>query len=127
MRRRLNCWLVAMYLWAMSRARGYAWVRRSKSFRGLIPHFGYAEEAAGHLIVIEYVPPEGKLWTFENRVIVFRGSYKVSVLKQVAGASFPDLMTATRWGTEMASALAPQSSPSAQRRSCHSCGASCEP
>lgn len=126
MRPKLNCWFVAMYLWLASRARGYAWVRRSKSFRGLIPHFGYAEEMAGHLIVIEYVPPAGRPWTLENKVIVFRGRYKVSIMKRVAGASFHSLKTATSWAMATVSDRAQQSAPSARRPSCSLCGGCCD-
>ena len=43
MKRRLNCWIVAMHLWWLSRGRGYSIVTRSRSFHGKIPHFLYSE------------------------------------------------------------------------------------
>lgn len=111
-----------MFLWAASRARGYAWVRRSKSFRGLIPHFGYAEELNDHLIIVEYVPPEKQLWTLKNLVIVFQGQYKATVMRRIAGASFPDLKTATHWATQRASVPPHCSSDVSQPWRCSYCG-----
>lgn len=124
MRPRLNCWLVAMYLWAASRAKGYAWVRRSKSFWGAIPHFGYAEETTHHLIVIEYVPPVGRRWTHENKVILFRGTYKVSILQKTFGAEFRTLRAATDWATTAVTASVRSSGLSSEQGFCSRCGRS---
>lgn len=74
----LNCWLVAMWLWLIGHCRQYAWVRRSHSFGGLIPHFGIAESRGWKMLrVIEYVPPKRKLWSRDNWLIGFRGTYRV--------------------------------------------------
>jgi len=73
-----NCWLVAMWLWFMSHCRSYAWITRSHSFRGLIPHFGTAERAGWrYLRIIEYVPPKHDLWTPKNWLLLFDGTYRV--------------------------------------------------
>lgn len=122
MRPRLNCWLVAMYLWAASRAKGYAWVRRSKSFWGAIPHFGYAEETTHHLIVIEYVPPVGRRWTHENKVILFRGTYKATILRKTYGTEFHDLKTAMSWATRTVSEVESSSAAPLQPQPCVYCG-----
>lgn len=90
----------------------------------MIPHFGYAEELNGHLIVIEYVPPETGLWSSENKVIFFRGKYQATVLLKIAGASFPDLKTATHWATQRASVPAQPPAQSSPPPSCSYCGRS---
>lgn len=57
MRKRLNCWLVAMSLWLMSHGKQYVAVRRSHAFRGKIPHFLYAHGVSlRYFRVIEFVP-----------------------------------------------------------------------
>lgn len=114
-----------MYLWAMSRAKGYAWIRRSKNLKGLIPHFGYAEEMLNHLIVIEYVPPENSRWTKDDMVIVFRGTYRVSILKKVSGRGFHTMKKATDWATTAVLASVRSSEDSAALESCSLCGRSC--
>ena len=60
----LNCWLVAMWLWIQFRGHGWAGVRRSHAFKGMIPHFGYAERTGFRRYrSIEYIPPKSKLWS----------------------------------------------------------------
>ena len=74
----LNCWVVAMWIWLAGHCRQYAWVRRSHSFRGMIPHFGIAERSRWRgLRVIEYVPPKSALWSRRNKLLFFDGSYRV--------------------------------------------------
>lgn len=78
----LNCWVVAMWLWVMSRARHAAWVRRSRSFSGMVAHFGTIEHTRGReYATIEYIPPKSELWTRRNILIAFRGRYKVTVFR----------------------------------------------
>ena len=77
MKRRLNCWIVAMHLWLMSRGRGYSIVTRSHAFGGKIPHFLYGRITGwGKLQVIEYVPPKNQRWRTDF-VFCFPGSYRV--------------------------------------------------
>lgn len=74
----LNCWLVAMWLWLLGHCRQYAWIRRSHAFRGLIPHFGFAEQCGWrYLRVIEYIPPKRVLWSRRNLLFAFDGCYRV--------------------------------------------------
>ena len=74
----LNCWIVAMWLWAATHCKQYAWVRRSHAFAGLIPHFGFAERNGWrHLRAIEYVPPKNRRWSKDDFVIGFAGHYRV--------------------------------------------------
>jgi len=77
-----NCWLVAMWLWVAGLCRQYAWVRRSRSFRGAIPHFGIAEARGWrHVRVIEFIPPKNALWTPRNWLLMFEGHYRVTHLR----------------------------------------------
>jgi hypothetical protein len=105
-----NCWLVAMWIWATGRMKGYAWVRRSKAFHGLIFHYGHAHEVADHIVVVEYVPPDNLRWTKHNWVVLFRGSYKVTVMAPVAQQSFAELKPAAAWGDSVATKRAGRSS-----------------
>ena len=74
-----------MWIWAVGHCRQYAWIRRSHAFRGLVPHFGYAEQGGWrYLKVVEYVPPKRKLWTKDNLLIGFRGTYRVWHFRLVA-------------------------------------------
>ncbi len=75
---RLNCWIVAMWLWLAGRGRGYAFVRRSLHLYGLIPHFGHAEhDGMRGLTIREYVPKRGRSIGIDNIVVVFNGEYRV--------------------------------------------------
>lgn len=74
---RLNCWIVAMWLWVLGHCKHYAWIRRSYSFKGYLPHFGIAEHGGWkYLRVVEYIPPKKK-WTRKNFLVAFEGSYRV--------------------------------------------------
>ena len=78
---RLNCWIVAMWLWAASRGKEYAWTRRSRHYFGLIPHFGFTERIGmKYYRSIEYRPPKGPL----SFALAFRGTYLVTHYKLVA-------------------------------------------
>lgn len=74
----LNCWLVAMWLWLHSFGRQYVWIRRSHTFLGLLPHFGYTERLGlRRFRTVEYRPPKGRLWSEDDLAIVFAGHYVV--------------------------------------------------
>lgn len=67
-----------MWFWGVGHFRQYVWVRRSHSFNGWIPHFGWAGPAGlRYLRVIEYVPPKRDLWTPKNWLFMFEGHYRV--------------------------------------------------
>jgi hypothetical protein len=77
---RLNCWIVAMWLWLASHGKQYAWLRRSRAFNGLIPHFGFSERLGiRHFRSIEYRPAKGPA----SFVLAFRGSWVVTHYKLV--------------------------------------------
>ena len=81
----LNCWLVAMWLWIQFRGHGWAGVRRSPSFLGLVPHFGYAERTGFRRYrSIEYIPPKSKLWTADDMALLFSGRYVVVHYEAIA-------------------------------------------
>lgn len=98
MRPLLNCWIVAMWLWAVSRLRAYVWTRRSIHFRGLVPHFGTAHPAGWRRAhVVEYIPPKRDLWTPRNFLVLFSGSYRVWEFRAVRVRRFSSLQAARRW------------------------------
>lgn len=77
-RARLNCLIVAMWLWLLSSGRTYIWLRRSHAFYGLIPHFGHAERMGLRKFrAIEYRPPKGRRWSKDDFVLAFNGHYVV--------------------------------------------------
>lgn len=81
----LNCWLVAMWLWLHAHGKSYAWVRRSRIFYGLIPHFGHTERLGlRRFRSIEYRPPKGRRWTQDDCVLAFSGSYIVTHFRIIA-------------------------------------------
>ena len=83
--KRLNCWVVAMWLWLSYHGHTYAWIRRSHAFWGLIPHFGHAERLGFRMFrSIEYRPPKGRRWTTDDFVLAFNGHYLVVHYKVVS-------------------------------------------
>lgn len=80
-----------MWIWIAGCCRGYAFIRRSHSFFGYIPHFGTAAPAGWrYLRAIEYVPPKRDLWTRTNVLLLFAGHYRVTHLR---------VMSIRRWAT----------------------------
>lgn len=64
-----------MWLWMASHGRQYSWVTRSHSFRGLIPHFGFAERIGlRRYRSIEYRPMKGPA----SFVLAFHGHWVVT-------------------------------------------------
>ena len=93
---RLNCWIVAMWLWAASHGKQYAWIRRSHAFRGLIPHFGFSERIGlRRYRSIEYRPSKGPA----SFVLAFHGTWIVTHYKLVAVRRHPskELAMADFW------------------------------
>jgi len=84
-RARLNCWIVAMWLWLAASGKTYVWIRRSHAFYGLIPHFGHSERLGlRRFRSIEYRPPKGRRWTKDDFVLAFSGHYIVTHYRIVA-------------------------------------------
>lgn len=79
MRPRLNCLLVALWLWVGSRGRAWLWLRRSESLRGLIPHLGIVRERGRELVVIDYIPRirKSRLAGPGASIALFDGLYRV--------------------------------------------------
>ena len=60
-------------------------MRRSHAFKGLIPHFGYAERTGFRRYrSIEYIPPKSRLWTADDMALIFSGRYVVVHYKAIA-------------------------------------------
>jgi len=74
-----NCWIVAMWIWAISLCKDYAFIRRSHSFMGVLPHFGTAATIRWKTLkVIEYVPKARSApFRGDNWVVLFAGHYRV--------------------------------------------------
>lgn len=88
----LNCWLVAMWLWIQSRGRSVVWVLRSRHSFGLLPHFGIGERLGFRSFrSIEYVPPRRRLWSRQDKGLLFCGHYVVKHYK---------LVSVRRWATK---------------------------
>ena len=82
---RLNCWIVAMWIWLAARGHTYAWIRRSHAFFGLVPHFGHAERLGFRVFrSIEYRPPKNRRWTKDDFVLAFSGYYLVVHYRVIA-------------------------------------------
>lgn len=81
----LNCWIVMLWLWMEASGRSYAWVRRSRDFKGLIPHFGVSERVGFRgFRSIEYRPYKGSRLGKNDWLIAFSGHYVVVHYKIVA-------------------------------------------
>ena len=73
-------------------------MRRSEAFGGLIPHFGYAELTEdGHLLVIDYIPPKGRLWSKDNFILAFKGSYRTTLFRRETALMFQSSSEAITW------------------------------
>jgi len=84
-RAKLNCLIVAVWLWLEARGRSYLWLRRANSFFGLLPHFGNSERIGFRSFrTIEYRPPNGRLWSKDDLGLMFRGHYAVTHFKMVS-------------------------------------------
>jgi hypothetical protein len=89
MRVPLNCWIVAIWFWVVSRFRGYCWSRRSLHFKGLVPHAGVGFIGGyREVFIVEYVPPKARIWTMDNLLVLFFGRYRVWRLRAVSSTRF---------------------------------------
>jgi hypothetical protein len=84
----LNCLIVAVALWVDGGCRQYLWTRRSRTCRGLIPHFGTAQQRPGRNVrVVEYIPPRRAAL---DGGILFQGEYRVWHLRVTDVRRFTD-------------------------------------
>lgn len=92
MKHRLNCWIVAMWLWLYSK--GYVWasVRRSHWYRGFIPHFSIFRNPGRFCLHVEYIPDrrKGSSKTMNTLIPLFRGIYKVTLYKKISTSTSVD-------------------------------------
>ncbi len=88
----LNCWIVAMWLWIQSRGRSLLWIRRSRASSGTLPHFGTVDRTGFRSFrSIEYIPPKNRLWSRQDKGILFCGHYVVEHYR---------LISVRRWATK---------------------------
>lgn len=84
----LNCFLVAVALWIEGGCRQYLWTRRSRSCRGLLPHFGTAQQLPGRRVrIVEYIPPRRDAL---DGGLLFQGEYRVWHLRVTDVRRFTD-------------------------------------
>lgn len=73
----LNCWVVAMWVWAWQFSKYPVAVRRSHVF-WFVPHFiATLPGPWRHFLSVEFVPVKGERWTRRDFVLLFRGRYRV--------------------------------------------------
>lgn len=84
----LNCLIVAVALRVDGGCRQYLWTRRSRSCRGMLPHFGTAQQMPGRTVrVVEYIPPRnGEI----DSGLIFQGGYRVWHLRVTDVRRFSD-------------------------------------
>lgn len=83
-----NCLIVAVALWVEGGCRQWLGVRRSRTCRGLIPHFGTAQQRSGRNVrVIEYIPPRRAAL---DSGLLFQGEYRVWHLRVTDVRRFTD-------------------------------------
>ena len=96
---RLNCVLVALWLWWRSCLRSGVGIKRSEGLRGMVPHMFHLKWR-GHrqLIVVDYIPRRRKhgLSDQGDSFIAFDGMYRVRIYRQEAVATADTLFAAYR-------------------------------
>ena len=88
---RLNCVLVALWLWWRDDFRSGLGVRRSVGLRGLIPHFFHVRELRDIIVVVDYIPRRRKANFGDegDSFLVFRGLFRVRIYR-LQGVSTAD-------------------------------------
>jgi hypothetical protein len=84
-----NCLVFALGKWIKSRCRGWIMVRRSQGLKGLIPHFAYAEERDGALVVTDFIPKHRKSRFLDHGdfALFFRGIVRTMTFEMVSKQS----------------------------------------
>lgn len=83
---RLNCILVALWLW-LARTGDFIAVRRSRWFYGLIPHAANVRFNGRYGWCMEYIPRrehQGEPKPDDDSVVMFKGHYRVRIYRLVA-------------------------------------------
>lgn len=79
-----NCLVVSLLLWGISRFRATLWLRRSLTYRGMIPHFGTAHRVGFKTVLaIEGIPSKRDKGTMRDLLLVFRVGFRVWELRVV--------------------------------------------
>lgn len=83
---RLNCAIVAGWLWLNSRGRNALWIRRSEGKRGRIPHVGIMRRRGRSLTLVDYIPRVRKCGPLDEgqSFMLFDGTYQVQRWELVA-------------------------------------------
>ena len=96
---RLNCVLVAGWLWWRGRLRSGVGVKRSEGLKGLIPHtFHLQWRRDSRLVVVDYIPRRRKHRFKDNGdvFLVFHGLYRVRIYRQESVSTADSLFGAYR-------------------------------
>lgn len=96
---RLNCVLVALWLWWRSRMRTGVGVKRSEGLRGLVPHMFHLQwRGDTRLVVVDYIPRRRKHAFIErgDSFVIFDGMYRVRIYRQEAVETSDTLFSAYR-------------------------------
>ena len=82
---KLNCFVVAMWLWAASRGKDWVSVRRSRWFKGLVPHFSTFRGKGRYCLHVEYVPnrKQGDPKEAGDCLAIFPGVYRATLYRRV--------------------------------------------
>lgn len=80
---RLNCALVALWLWWRDRFRSGIGVRRSVGLGGMIPHFFHVTERENVIVLVDFIPRRRKSRFSDNgdSFLVFRGLFRVRIFR----------------------------------------------
>lgn len=96
---RLNCVLVAVWLWWRSRLKSGVGVKRSEGLKGLIPHMFHLQwRRDNRLVVVDYIPRRRKHQIKDDgdSFIVFDGLYRVRIYRQESVSTADSLFSAYR-------------------------------
>ncbi len=93
----VNCWIVAMMVWWMTRATCPVGIRRSRPF-WFIPHFVATMPGRWRSFYsVEVIPPRRMRWTRNDFVLLFRGKYRVVEYRAIIVRRFNTREEAYSW------------------------------
>lgn len=100
---RLNCVIVALWLWWRSRLKTGLGVKRSDGLRGMVPHMFHLKwRQDSRLVVVDYIPRRRKHQFSDegDSFVVFDGMYRVRIFRQTSVATADSLFAAYRLAAE---------------------------
>lgn len=100
---KLNCALVALWLWWRARFKTGLGVKRSEGLHGAIPHFFHLKDKGRRLVVVDYIPRRRKNSFCErgDSFVLFDGLYRVRIYRQTAVATADSLFAAYRLAAQL--------------------------